>query len=105
MKRYKIIEIKENCKNKEYHMIEYHDGYVDCKELCKINNEACDEEYCNHKQFPLEGFSKEEMIDKMAKAFCELGAPNTWYEVEDDYRSYCLAAAEAALNALLGDKK
>ena len=46
-------------------------------------------------------FTRQEAIERMAKAFCETGAPNTWGLVERDYKRFCLAGAEAALNALL----
>lgn len=48
--------------------------------------------------------TRQEAIEKMAKAFCETGAPNTWGLVERDYKRFCLAGAEAALNALLEAK-
>ena len=68
-KRYKLIEIsKFYCKNQEVHTTEYHDGYIDYDILCKINNKVCDEEHCNHKQLQLDGFTKEEMIEKMCQA-------------------------------------
>jgi hypothetical protein len=44
---------------------------------------------------------RQEAIGKMAKAFCETGAPNTWGLVEEHYKKFCLAGAEAALDALL----
>ena len=52
-------------------------------------------------------FTRQEAIEKMAKAFCETGAPNTWGLVEEHYKKFCLAGAEAALNALLekGEEK
>lgn len=59
------------CKNQEYHVTEYHDGYSDCHIICKISNEVCNEENCNHKELQLDGFTKEEMIEKMAKALCK----------------------------------
>ncbi|MCQ2911832.1 MAG: hypothetical protein MJ244_06535 [Clostridia bacterium] len=47
----------------------------------------------------------EKAIEVMAKAFCEIGAPNTWDLVEENYKSFCLAAAKKALNDILkGDK-
>lgn len=103
MNRYKIIEIKENCKNKEYHMIEYHDGYTDCKVLCKTNNEVCDEEHCNHKQSRLDGFTKEEMIEKMCQALekfrMQLLADKEHLPLFSDKM-----AMKEILNALLEDK-
>ena len=103
-KRYKIIEIpKFYCKNQEVHITEYHDGYSDCHILCKINNEACDEEHCNHKQLQLEGFTKEEMIDKMARAIYSEMEKET-KTIKNKYTLNSNKFAEAALNALLGDK-
>ena len=111
-KRYKLIEIPNfYCKNQEVHITEYHDGYSDCHILCKIDNEVCDEEHCNHKQLQLEGFTKEEMIEKMAIAILKADTPE---DNENDvllklklndthilkiYKIY----AEAALNAMLED--
>lgn len=99
-KRYKLIEVPESCcKNKEYHMAEYHDGYSDCHIICKISNEVCNEENCNHKELQLDGFTKEEMIEKMANAMliCK-------DKLNKDYLFHYGLLAEAALNALLENK-
>jgi hypothetical protein len=71
--------------------------------LCKHNGnmEPVTAKECRHCD---EGMTRQEAIEKMAKAFCETGAPNTWGLVEEHYKKFCLAGAEAALNALLGDK-
>lgn len=103
-KRYKLIEVSESCcKNQEYHMTEYHDGYSDCHIICKINNEVCDEEHCKHKQLELDGFTKEEMIDKMARAMnkerCRSILKEDIYWQED--KKELLREAKAALNVLL----
>ena len=109
-KRYKLVEIsKFYCKNQEVHVTEYHDGYTDCNILCKINNEACDEEHCKHKQLELDGFTKKEALEKMAKAMRQAKFPKTqripsWDELDKDYQAEYLGQAEAALDVLLKDK-
>lgn len=109
-KRYKLIEIpKPCCKNQECHITEYHDGYTDCDILCKINNEVCNEENCNHKELQLEGYTKEEMIEKIAKAMFEWQRPGCRGDVpiEDVWQNEKCGfenLAKAALDALLEGK-
>ena len=50
-------------------------------------------------------YDYDEAIERMAKAFCETGSPNTWDLVNEGYKIFYLAVAEAALNALLGGGK
>lgn len=97
-KRYKLIEIpKFCCKNQEVHTTEYHNGVVDYVFICKLNKKVCNIKDC--KNVKLDGFTKEEMIDKMAKAMliCK-------DKLNKDYLFHYGLLAEAALNALLGDK-
>lgn len=62
-KRYKLVEISNFCcKNQEVHTTEYHDGVVDHDFICKLNKKVCNIEDC--KNVKLDGFTKEEMIEK-----------------------------------------
>lgn len=113
-KRYKLVETsKSYCKNQEVHITEYHDGYTDCHIICKINNEICNEEHCNHPKLPIEGFTKEEMIEKMAKVILKADTPDSnendvllKLKLNDSLMfKICKIYAEAALNALLEGNK
>lgn len=91
-KRYKLIEIpKFCCKNQEVHTTEYHDGVVDYVFICKLNKKVCNIKDC--KNVKLDGFTKEEMIEKIAKALC----------ADDVMREGYYEMAKAALKALLED--
>lgn len=48
--------------------------------------------------------TRQEAIERMAKAICNMGDEETWGRVDDNYKHYCTAQAEWALNALLGGK-
>lgn len=48
--------------------------------------------------------TRQEAIERMAKAICNMGDENTWGRVDDNYKHYCTAQAEWALNALLEGK-
>lgn len=50
-------------------------------------------------------YSRQEAIEKMAKAICNMGDEKTWGRVDENYKHYCTAQAEWALNALLGDEE
>lgn len=101
-KRYKLIEIpKFCCKNQEVHTTEYHDGVVDYVFICKLNKKVCNIKDC--KNVKLDGHTKEEMVDKMARAI--------YFEIEKETKTikskYTFSSkkfAEAALKALLEDK-
>lgn len=45
--------------------------------------------------------TRQEAIERMAKAICNMGDEETWGRVDDNYRHYCTAQAEWALNSLL----
>ena len=45
--------------------------------------------------------TRQEAIERMAKAICNLGDNETWERVDADYQNYCRSCAEYALNALL----
>ena len=49
-------------------------------------------------------FTRTEAIERMAKAICNMGDEETWGRVDDNYKHYCTAQAEWALNALLEGK-
>lgn len=93
-----MIEIpKFCCKNQEVHTTEYHNGVVDYVFICKLNKKVCNIKDC--KNVKLDGFTKEEMIDKMANAMliCK-------DKLNKDYLFHYGLLAEAALNALLEGK-
>lgn len=46
-------------------------------------------------------YPRKEAIERMAKAICNMGDEETWGRVDDNYKHYCTAQAEWALNALL----
>ena len=48
--------------------------------------------------------SRQEAMNRMAKAMCNMGDEETWGRVDDNYKHYCTAQAEWALNALLEGK-
>lgn len=48
--------------------------------------------------------SRQEAINRIAKAICNMGDEETWGRVDDNYKHYCTAQAEWALNALLEGK-
>lgn len=101
-KRYKLIEIpKFCCKNQEVHTTEYHDGVIDYDFICKLNKKVCNIKDCKHVK--LDGFTKEEMIEKMCQALekfrMQLLADKEHLPLFSDKM-----AMKEILNALLEDK-
>lgn len=48
--------------------------------------------------------TRQEAIERMAKAICNMGDEETWGRVDDNYKHYCTVQAEWALKALLEGK-
>lgn len=59
---------------------------------------------CDNCDYWFKSMTRTEVIERMAKAICNMGDEETWGRVDDNYKHYCTAQAEWALNALLEGK-
>ena len=87
--------------------ITIHQVLYPCKK-CSINCTKNDWKDCDFYQNYILGITRQEAINRMAKAICASNmAPNCLWECEtcDRWKGSDKEAAEAALNALLENKK
>ena len=87
--------------------ITIHKVLYPCKK-CSINCNKNDWKDCDFYQNYISGMTRQEAIERMAKAICASNmAPDCLWECEtcDRWKGSDKEAAEAALNALLEDKK
>ena len=86
------------CNHLKCVITEYHDGYVDEEEICKLTHEKCEPKNCKNKVFS--GMTRQEAINKIRIAMHKV------FIKQEQARPLFLNYAEAALNALLeGGKK
>ena len=70
-----------------------------CDTCEDTSGEECD--FCMENYEWNASIPRQEAIERMAKAICNLGDNETWERVDADYQNYCRSCAEYALNALL----
>ena len=71
------------CNHLKCVITEYHDGYVDEEEICKLTYEKCEPKNCKNKVFS--GMTRQEAIDKMSMAWCSKEFKNNASAEDIDY--------------------